>query len=298
MGKTTIEWTASILPDGTAVPGYTFNPWRGCTKVAEGCKHCYAETLAKRNPKTLGVWGPQGTRVVASDAMWGEPKKWNKAAAKDGARRRVFCASLADVFEHRPDLLEPRKRLFGLVDATPSLDWLLLTKRPQNIWDMWGPEEKMDAITGLEESLAPHQLYRRNVWLGCSIATQADADRDLPLLAQCRELTPVLYVSVEPLLEEIDLRPHLEWLDWVIVGGESGSGARRCHTGWVRQIVQHCLQAGVPRFVKQIGANVWMPDFNLRDRKGGNPAEWPDDLRVREFPGGTAIERKPPADSG
>ena len=84
---------------------HTFNPWRGCTKVSEGCKHCYAETMSKRNLKVLGQWGPNGTRVVASESMWREPMKWDAAAKAAGERHRVFCASLADVFEGRDTML-------------------------------------------------------------------------------------------------------------------------------------------------------------------------------------------------
>lgn len=125
-----IEWTT-----------HTFNPWRGCTKVSEGCRNCYAETMSGRNPKVLGVWGPSGTRVVASEAMWREPLKWNADAAKRGVHARVFCASLADVFEGPetmpadawPKVRAARVRLFHLMNATPHLDWLLLTKRPENV---------------------------------------------------------------------------------------------------------------------------------------------------------------------
>ena len=81
---------------------HTFNPWRGCLKVSAGCANCYAETLSKRNPGTLGIWGSEAsgaTRVVASESMWREPLKWNTEAQKSGIRSRVFCASLADVFE-------------------------------------------------------------------------------------------------------------------------------------------------------------------------------------------------------
>ena len=125
-----IEWT-----------DHTFNPWWGCEKVSPGCAHCYADAFAKRlghgttRPK---LWGPGSERKVASEAMWREPIKWNRSAEKAGKRARVFCASMADVFEDRPDLLVPRARLFRLVAATPHLDWLLLTKRPENAARLWG----------------------------------------------------------------------------------------------------------------------------------------------------------------
>src|SRR4051794_38669367 len=99
--ETKIQWTH-----------HTFNPWRGCQKVSPGCAHCYAEQLSLRNPKVLGEWGPDGKRVIASESYWRLPLKWNRDAHKAGERRRVFCASLADVFEDRPELVKPRERLF------------------------------------------------------------------------------------------------------------------------------------------------------------------------------------------
>src|SRR5690349_6943095 len=121
MGRdSAIEWTH-----------HTFNPWRGCTKVSAGCAHCYAETWSKRNPKALGIWGDGGTRVIAAEAYWRQPLKWNAAAKAAGERHRVFCASLADVFEDRPELVESRERLLDVIYKTPDLDWLLLTKRPE-----------------------------------------------------------------------------------------------------------------------------------------------------------------------
>ena len=121
---------------------HTFNPWVGCQKVSAGCLNCYAETLMDRRWGKV-KWGPGGTRVVTSEANWRQPLKWNRQAEETGGRLRVFCASLADVFEDRPELMEPRRRLFDLIQETPNLDWLLLTKRPQNIQRMiW---ETMDS---------------------------------------------------------------------------------------------------------------------------------------------------------
>jgi len=128
--STKIEWTATALADGTRVPGSTFNMWRGCTKVSTGCKNCYAEALSGRNPGTLGVWGPRGRRIVAAEAYWRQPVRWNKDAEAAGIRRKVFCASLADVFEGRDTMPEQdweavdaaRERLWALIQATPHLD--------------------------------------------------------------------------------------------------------------------------------------------------------------------------------
>jgi protein gp37 len=237
---------------------HTFNPWRGCARVSPGCEHCYAETLSKRNPKVLGVWGVQGTRVVASDAMWREPLKWDAAARRLRERHRVFCASLADVAEDRPDLVEPRARLVRTIKATSSLDWLLLTKRPENL-----------------TRLFPEDILRR-CWIGTTAEDQQRADERITLLLQ----TPaaVRFISAEPLLEKVDLKCYLDgheehgtpfsdppartvggcigWtppLSWVIVGGESGPGSRPFDLAWARSIVSQCTAAGVPVFVKQLG---------------------------------------------
>jgi protein gp37 len=267
---TKIQWT-----------DHTFNPWRGCTKISPGCANCYAETMSHRNPAVLGIWGPQGTRVVASEAMWREPLKWDREAARAGERRRVFCASLADIFEDRDDLIAPRRRLARLVWETQSLDYLFLTKRPENagemVYEMWFPDAE----------------WPKNWWLGTSVEDQQRASERIPALL--RIPAPVRFLSVEPLLGPVDLSPWLgTWddsgelrpgIDWAIVGGESGAGARPCHAMWIRSVVGQCREAGAPCFVKQMGSNFqqWYCG-PLKDGKGGDPDEWPEDLRVREFP--------------
>lgn len=258
----------------------TFNPWIGCSKVAQGCTNCYAEAFSKRTG--MAKWGPAGTRVKTSESYWRQPLKWNRDAEAAGERRRVFCASLADVFEdwdgniidHTGELLlvgEVRQALFRLIDQTPWLDWLLLTKRPENIRRMWPP-----VPWTTEASFC--QKPRPNVWLGTSIANQSDADRNLAALLGCRELAPVLFVSAEPLLGPVDLkhvqhegvvefdalngthgvlRPHRgesPRLDLVIVGGESGHHARPMHPAWARSLRDQCVAASVPFFFKQWGA--------------------------------------------
>ncbi len=276
MGENTkIQWT-----------DYTFNPWRGCTKVHAGCTHCYAEREAKRFPQNRGIWGPNGTRVKASEAMWKEPLKWNRDAERAGERKRVFCASLADVFEEwggpitdhngrqlftingqegftepdypecRPVSMEDlRRRLLHLIDETPHLDWQLVTKRPENVRGMWphhaGPWIK-------EGKACVDSWHRSNAWLLTSISDQPTADAMIPELGESCHLVPVLGLSIEPLLGPIDLSPWLrrqdalfdKAIDWVIIGGESGPAARPCNI----------------------------------DSHGGGPDEWPEDLRVREFP--------------
>lgn len=264
-----IEWTH-----------HTFNPWRGCAKVSPGCAHCYAEAMAKRTG-IHGTWGPEGERVVSSDAYWAQPLRWDRAAAKAGERRRVFCASMADVFEARDDLHEPRSRLFSLILATPHLDWLLLTKRPENV-EIIAPESWMDG-------------FPKNVWLGTTVEDQQRADERIPHLLAVP--AAVRFLSVEPLLGPVDLRAYLDgstrWsvrtnatrIDWVIVGGESGPGARPMHPSWAVSVVEHCREAGIPCFFKQAGS-VLARQMGFQDAKGGDMNEWPSAWRVREFPRG------------
>lgn len=253
---------------------HTFNMWRGCTKISEGCKHCYAETLSKRNPATLGVWGDNGTRVVAVDSYWKQPLKWNKAAEGASERPRVFCASLADVFEDRLELAEPRNRLFELIDRTPNLDWLLLTKRPQNIQKLW-PFGWYD-----------DQFTWPNVWLGTTVENQEQADKRIPELLKIP--AKVRFLSCEPLLERVDLL-DVGWqgrisqmrgvraavqpqgclskygIHWVICGGESGSNARPMQIEWARSLRDQCQASNVAFHFKQFGEHA--PTSEYRDGK-------------------------------
>lgn len=295
--ETKIQWTH-----------HTFNPWRGCTKVSPGCQHCYAEATSKRNPTVLGEWGPGGRRAIAAESYWRLPLRWDRAAAEAGERRRVFCASLADVFEHNPAVEAARARLFTVIDSTPNLDWLLLTKRPENILHFWHTHTETDEHGRVWGASKPTRLeFRRdNVWLGTSIEDQQRANERLPELFRCRKLAAVLFVSLEPLLGPVDLLNVSRWkdagrwwgkalgdsLDWAIIGGESGHDARPCDLAWVRSLIGQCFDGGVAPFVKQLGARP-VADFDdasvdFRDPKGGDPDEWPADLRVREFPVVTA----------
>lgn len=249
-----IEWT-----------DHTFNPWMGCTRVSEGCRNCYAETMMDRRWGKV-KWGPQGARVKTSAANWRQPLKWNREAEAAGVRRRVFCASLADVFEHkgdqRPDLHEWRSELWDLIIATPHLDWLLLTKRPENVVDMV-PEGWLDG-------------FPSNVWIGTSVEDQKTADERIPELLKVP--AAVLFLSVEPLLGPVDLwgaqyalpdggrGSAFAWgrgVNWVICGGESGPGARPMHPEWVRAIRDECEGAGVPLFFKQWGEWVAYHDNDM-----------------------------------
>lgn len=275
-----IEWTH-----------HTFNSWRGCVKVSPGCQHCYAESLSKRYGHD--IWGVDKPRIIASESYWKEPLKWNRDAEQAGERRRVFCASLADVFEDRADLIEPRARLWNLIAATPALDWLLLTKRPENMLRM---------VPWMASAGTPWA----NVWLGTTCEDQQRADQRIPHLL--RVPAAVRFLSCEPLLGEVDLSfwfwatgpssagpwrypsgrieytgrgggmamssKPAEEIHWVIAGGESGKGARPMHPDWARALRDQCVEAGVAFHFKQWGE--WAPhnrlpstsDFGVLSPKG------------------------------
>lgn len=332
MGENTkIEWAT-----------HTFNPWIGCTKVAPGCTHCYAESLAKRTGSA--VWGQAGTRVKTSPANWAKPLKWNREAEKAGVRQRVFCASLADVFEdwqgpihdHRGEVFwitpegqpiattderaatselpaqgcrqmsldDLRRDLFALIDATPHLDWLLLTKRPENIRRMLVPHslENVPGHVSQNEGDGKVIIKRHNLWLGTSISDQATTDRNVPELLKCRDLAPVLFLSAEPLLGPIEFsnvtrrsdcvaqlgKPAMAGIDWVIVGGESGHGARPMNPAWARGLRAQCIRAEVPFLFKQWGE--WEPGFScggwpITGDNSGTRIDVPDDLLVGKTSG-------------
>jgi protein gp37 len=234
MGKDSrIEWTH-----------HTFNPWWGCVKVSAACDHCYAETWAKR----LGadVWGPKTERRFFTDAHWKEPLRWNREASEAGERRRVFCASMADVFENRPDLIAPRARLLALIEQTPHLDWLLLTKR----------------IHLVQKLLPKGYELPSNVWLGTTVENQDSADKRIKYLLKFK--TPsVRFLSCEPLLGPVDIAQYLiknekgVRVDWVIAGGESGAGSRPMEPLWPDALRKQCTKARVPFHFKQWGH--WAP---------------------------------------
>ena len=310
MENSKIEWT-----------DHTFNPWIGCTKVSAGCQFCYAEQLMDKRYGRV-EWGPSGTRIRTSEANWRKPLQWNRQKwaecrkcklrvnyAKTGWNRdgvtcpgcgelhpqpirpRVFCASLADIFEDRPELVEWRADLFRLIQDTPHLDWLLLTKRPENVNRM------IEEATGFSES---------DIWIGTSIENQEQADKRIPELLHIP--ARVRFLSMEPLLGQVEFpttssfcfpdgfwrfdrfakhpfanlstnrsvslssRPRnthrqratdcstssLNEIDWVIVGGESGPNARPMHPDWARSIRDQCQAFDVPFLFKQWGE--WMPD--------------------------------------
>lgn len=263
--NTKIEWAK-----------HTFNPWIGCQKVGPGCDNCYAE-IANGGAHTA-KWGPHAARVRTKDGNWMKPITWNAKAAAAGERHTVFCSSLADVFDNHTSV-DPawRMDLAALIGKTPALDWLLLTKRVGNAEAMLR-EMFPDGVPG-------------NIWLGATIVNQAEADRDIPKLLAAKKTLglPVAYLSMEPLLGPVDLRrwfhgpdKHCETctmgadclcayelrrnlsegiapgsIDWVIVGGETGSLARPMHISWVRDLRDQCKRGEVPFLFKQWGN--WFP---------------------------------------
>lgn len=229
---TNIEWANS-----------TFNPWIGCSKVSPGCAHCYAETLMdKRFGKAR--WGKGERRILTSIHNWYQPLVWDMNARKRGTRPRVFCASVADVFD--PEIpYQWRYDLFELIEATSNLDWLILTKRPEKIGRMIA-----EIATPMCEAWDRQRIAPANVWLGTSVEDQTRADIRIPALLKVP--AAIHFLSVEPLLGPVHLG-DLSGLDWVIVGGESGPRARPMRTEWVFPIRDQCVSAGVAFFFKQWG---------------------------------------------
>jgi protein gp37 len=228
-------------------------------------------------------WGAGVARYRTSASNWKQPLLWNKKAAASGKVHRVFCASLADVFDNEAPQ-EWRQDLWHLIGQTPHLFWLLVTKRVGNVRSM---------VPGVWLDQFPS-----NVRLLITVCNQEEADRDIPKLLA---LPCMNGASYEPALDVVDFKlDHLKRhaidgngvrrLDWLIVGGESAQGgalARPFDLAWARSTVAQCKAAGVSVFVKQLGSNHWKlgdPLHGIRDRAGAEPAEWPEDLRVREFP--------------
>lgn len=253
-----IEWT-----------DHTWSPWEGCTKISPACDHCYA---ARMNGwlKAGDNWGPGAPRLEYGDDHWDKPVKWQRNAAKfhtlHGRRQRVF-PSVCDPFDNEVHQIR-RERFWGLVRLTPGLDWLVLTKRIGNAKNML-PADWGDGYP--------------NVWLGSTVVTQDEYDRDIGKLL--RTPARVHFLSIEPMLEPIDMRmggasmpdysEHrpLAPLDWVICGGESGPRARPIHATWVRSVRDQCAAAGVHFLWKQWGD--WRPVIPGEGAIGAQ-TKWPD----------------------
>lgn len=349
MAETSIQWTdhsinpirARLLESGT-IGHY-------CEKIAPGCKNCYASNLQKRFQMPAFGGGQLRDKV----GIFLDESKLDEVRRRKKPTKYFWC-DMSDLFG---DWVKPEwvAKCFATMDATPQHTHQLLTKRPENIrkmwplyWDLIGGHRQ--PATSDESNLLGTKLHRANVWLGTSISDQETANKAIPELLRCRELASVLFLSAEPLLGPVDLSrvgnhdgtcanrfdgnclyvgdiggAEYAWsprnfIQWVIVGGESGPHARPCNPKWIRSLVEQCKAASVPCFVKQLGGNIVLRNdevedqFNnsdtgwpdphveydihgfrenfqgadcrvcLQDKKGGNPDEWPADLRVREFP--------------
>ncbi len=358
MGKETgISWTH-----------HTANFWRGCIKVAPECSMCYADQLAKRNPSTLGTWGSEkagGVRVVAAEAYWKEPLKWNREAEAAGERRRVFCMSLADVFEewdgpmfnHKGQQLwqsgstkipweaaeasyrraitmaDVRARVFEVIDQCRWLDFLLLTKRPQNIREMWPEFNGVPSGENWRISGKPGALQmvtrRTNCWLGTSAGTQESADKFVPHLLKCRDLSPVLFASCEPMLDPPDFTPYCggrsyqcqcgyhsteseliflggdSWrcaqcgkvcqigatLDWMIIGCESSGRSLGRLGAFKNWSSWNDHAAKIVQLCRDTQTTPFVKQIPINGKLSHEVSEWPEALQVQEFPTSESLVR-------
>lgn len=264
MSATEIEWADRV-----------WNPVTGCTKVSAGCKHCYAETIAHRFWK-----GRDFGDVQCHEDRLDEPRRWRKPS-------RVFVNSMSDLF-HEAVPFEFIGRVFNkMLQANyegRGHSFLVLTKRPARMVEWFQTITNWkQCLYGFPVGESPFDGLPPHIAVGVSVEDQRTADERIPLLAQCP--AAVRFLSVEPLLGPVQL--DLTDIHWVIVGGESGPKARPCNAIWVRSVLDQCRASGVPCFVKQLGSGAIDYEgcpIKPGDRKGGDPAEWPEDLRVREYP--------------
>jgi protein gp37 len=271
MQKTNIEWATHSANPLRARNRETGAVGHFCIKDGPECTHCYAEAWNLR----LGTGLPFNPSSLPLLELFLEEKELQKVLGHRGPAR-LFWADMTDLAggfcgEALPGWLD---RIMEVVRRKDAITHMLLTKRPGNLGGYF-------AGRGLP--------LPGNLWVGATAGLQSRAEEKLPPLVAIP--AAVRFVSVEPLLGPLDLSPWLDRLDWVVVGAESGSGARPLLVEWVRAIVRQCQDAGVAVFVKQLGKRpeAEQPDggrlaLHLRDHKGGDPAEWPEDLRVREYP--------------
>ncbi len=216
---------------------HTFNGWIGCTKVSPACKFCYAERDWDKRFHRV-TWGPKGKRSLTGDDNWNKPLAWNRAAAAAGERHSVFCNSLSDWMDDHPSIKpEWHARLWQLILATPHLDWLPLTKRPEN-WEQFIPFFDMPVA---------------NVRLGISIEDQERADICAPYLKAAHDAGWNTFVSYGPACGPVDWDALLPHIGWLVAEGESGPQARPSHPQWFRQARDACARHGVPYHHKQNG---------------------------------------------
>jgi protein gp37 len=263
-----IEWT-----------DHTLNPWIGCQHVSPGCDHCYAEAQNAFRKWNGGTWGPHAPRKRTSEQNWKQPIKWNVHAGafktEHGHRPRVFCASLADVFDNQVDPTW-REDLFALIQECRRLDWLVLTKRPQNVAKML-PSDWGDGY--------------RNVWLGITAEDQIRFDQRWPLLQKIPAV--IKFISYEPAIGPLRLPEQGPCPNWLISGGESGPGARPLKPKWVRRVIRDCRRRDIAVFHKQWGTYESNPlvseqGFTVEEAKArdnfGKGGGLVDGALVREFP--------------
>ncbi|HPA21479.1 MAG TPA: DUF5131 family protein [Verrucomicrobiae bacterium] len=266
MKDSSIQWT-----------DHTFNPWIGCTRVSPGCQNCYAEGGYGRR---FGIeWGPGKPRRRTTADYWKQALAWDRQAARKGVIPRVFCGSLCDWLD--PDVPpEWRRDLLELIGRTPNLGWMLLSKRPQLWRRLVGQAAKSGGAFAARwlAGEAPH-----NAWAGTTVEDQRRAEGRIPRLLEIPAARR--FLSCEPLLGPI--APDLGGVDLVIGGGESGKRARPLDIRWARDLRDRCRDAGVAFFMKQCGSNPVESGrpLEMKDDHGGDPDEWPEDLRVREMPG-------------
>ena len=286
--KSDIAWTDS-----------TWNPVTGCTKVSAGCKHCYAErewTRLSANPKASDYFDRIFTDVQAHIHRLDQPLRWRRP-------RRIFVNSMSDLFH---DLVYPEfiDQVLAVMMLSPQHTFQVLTKRPERMRGYLADPDLYSRVLTRANDIRfnypqlhlenvpvdnPTTGFARHIWWGVSVEDQEAADARIPILLE----TPaaVRWVSLEPLLGPVDLGIWLgpdpaTKIAWVVCGGESGPGARVFRVEWAREILRQCRAADVPFFMKQMGAafNDGRFTLRLRHRAGADPDEWPEDLRVREYP--------------
>jgi protein gp37 len=231
---------------------HSFSPWIGCQKVSDGCNKCYAERDMDHRFHRV-QWGPHGERKRTTPSYWKQPQRWAKAASENGKRPRVFCAHYADWLDNQVPT-EWRADLAEIIEATPELDWLLLTKRIENY-----------------PRLAPWSQAPRNVWLGVTTENQEWYGKRWALLERI-PAAAVRFISYEPALGPLTIS-GTQLPDWIICGGESGPGARWMDPQWARDLRDECATLGLPFFFKQMTSKRPIPA----------------DLLVRQFPVGKEL---------
>lgn len=270
----------------------TFNPWWGCWKIADECKNCYADDLANRYAP--GHWGRTAPRRFFGDKHWNEPRAWNRKAERDGVRRRVFVGSMCDWAEVHPNpemrakMDEARMRLWRLINECSHLDWLLLTKRPEDAarhlpWIATPEDWQSVGVTDGEFGLIGKSWP--NVWLGVTAGTVASLRRVVPIARAIP--AAVHFISCEPLLEEIPMTAWRDALaptkgeapvDWLIVGNESGHKRRPAEMDWVRTARDAATDFGVrfhfKQWVQEKGAKIHLPVLD-----GRQWAEFPNEVK-------------------